>query len=64
MLIVFQWEFLKQVLPQSGVGLSWLLLLTQTVFDFYMSDPQDWIALASFEATFLVVGGLAGRLKT
>jgi two-component system sensor histidine kinase KdpD len=36
---------------------------TEPLFHFYMADPQDWIALFSFETIVLVVSRLAGRLK-
>ena len=36
---------------------------TQPLFTLYMSDPQDWVALATFEALVLAVSRLAGKLR-
>jgi two-component system sensor histidine kinase KdpD len=36
---------------------------TEPLFHFYMSDHQDWVALAGFEMVVLVVSRLADRLK-
>lgn len=63
MLIAFKWGFLEASIA-SVLAVGCLdYFFTEPLFHFYMSDPQDWIALTSFEATFLVVSQLADRLK-
>jgi len=36
---------------------------TQPLFKLYMSDPQDWVALGTFEALVLTVSRLARKLR-
>lgn len=63
MVIAFRWGFLEAgVASVFAVGcLDYFFTLP--LLHFYMDDPQDWIALICFEATFLVTSGLAARIK-
>src|ERR1700742_2442802 len=63
MLIAFGWGiFEASVASVLAVGcLDYFF--TEPLFHFYMSDPQDWVALISFEAVVLLVSQLADRLK-
>jgi two-component system sensor histidine kinase KdpD len=63
MLIAFGWGFVEASIA-SVLAVGCLdYFFTEPLFHFYMSDPQDWIALVSFEAIVLVVSRLADRLK-
>jgi two-component system sensor histidine kinase KdpD len=63
MLIAFGWGFIEASIA-SLLAVGCLdYFFTEPLFHFYMSDPQDWIALVSFEAIVLVVSRLADRLK-
>jgi two-component system, OmpR family, sensor histidine kinase KdpD len=63
MLVAFQWGFAEATVA-SILAVGCLdFFFTEPLFHFYMSDPQDWIALASFEAIVLVVCRLTDRLK-
>ena len=63
MLIAFGWGFIEASIA-SVLAVGCLdYFFTEPLFHFYMSDPQDWIALISFEAIVLVVSRLADRLK-
>jgi two-component system, OmpR family, sensor histidine kinase KdpD len=63
MLIAFGWGFIEASIA-SVLAVGCLdYFFTEPLFHFYMSDPQDWIALASFEAIVLLVSRLADRLK-
>jgi two-component system, OmpR family, sensor histidine kinase KdpD len=63
MLIAFRWGFSEAVVA-SIVAVGCLdYFFTQPLLHFYMEDPQDWIALACFEATFVVTSQLADRLR-
>jgi two-component system sensor histidine kinase KdpD len=63
MLIAFGWGFLEASIA-SVLAVGCLdYFFTEPLFRFYMSDPQDWIALFSFETIVLVVSRLADRLK-
>jgi two-component system sensor histidine kinase KdpD len=63
MCIAFEWGFLEaSVASVLSVGcLDYFF--TDPLFHFYMSDPQDWIALFCFETIVLVVSRFAVRLK-
>jgi two-component system, OmpR family, sensor histidine kinase KdpD len=63
MLIAFGWGiFEASVASVLAVGcLDYFF--TEPLFHFYMSDPQDWVALTSFEAIVLIVSRFAERLK-
>ena len=63
MLIAFRWGF-PEAMIASIVAVGCLdYFFTQPLLHFYMEDPQDRIALACFEATFLVTSQLANRLR-
>jgi two-component system sensor histidine kinase KdpD len=63
MLIAFGWGLLEASIA-SVIAVACLdYYFTEPLFQFYMSDPQDWIALAAFEAVVLLVSQLANRLK-
>jgi two-component system, OmpR family, sensor histidine kinase KdpD len=63
MLIAFGWGFIEASIA-SVLAVGCLdYFFTEPLFHFYMTDPQDWIALVSFEAFVLVVSRLADRLK-
>src|SRR5215813_12388974 len=63
-LIAFRWGFIEASVA-SVLSVGCLdFFFTEPLFHFYMSDPQDWLALTSFEAIVLVVSQLADRLKS
>ena len=63
MLIAFRWGF-PEAMIASIVAVGCLdYFFTQPLLHFYVEDPQDRIALACFEATFLVTSRLADRLR-
>lgn len=63
MFVAFRWGFLEASVASVLAGGCLDYFFTQPLFHFEMSDPQDWIALALFEAVVLVVSRLADRLK-
>lgn len=63
MLIAFGWGFLEASIASVFAVGCLDYFFTEPLFQFYMADHQDWIALASFEAVVLVVSRLAERLK-
>jgi two-component system, OmpR family, sensor histidine kinase KdpD len=61
--IAFQWGFLEATVA-SILAVSCLdYFFTQPLFSMYMSDAQDWVALAAFESVVLVVSRLAQKLR-
>ena len=63
MLIAFGWGFFEASIA-SVLAVGCLdYFFTEPLFRFYMSDPQDWVALIGFEAVVLTVSRLADRLK-
>src|SRR5271167_3319999 len=61
--VAFQGGFLEASIV-SFLAIACLdYFFTEPLFQFYMSDPQDWIALSAFEAVVLTVSRLAGRLR-
>src|SRR5580692_9496053 len=63
MLIAFGWGFIEASIA-SVLAVGCLdYFFTEPLFHFYMSDPQDWVALTSFEAIVLIVSRFAERLK-
>src|SRR5215472_6089945 len=63
MLIAFGWGFFEASVASVLAVACLDYFFTEPHFHFYMSDPQDWIALVSFEAVVLLVSQLADRLK-
>lgn len=63
MLIAFRWGFVEASVASVMAAGCLDYFFTQPLLHFYMSDPQDWIALSSFEGVVLVTSRLAGRLK-
>jgi two-component system, OmpR family, sensor histidine kinase KdpD len=63
MLIAFGWGLIDAS-TASVLAVGCLdYFFTEPLFHFYMADPQDWVALVSFEAVVLLVSQLADRLK-
>jgi two-component system, OmpR family, sensor histidine kinase KdpD len=63
MLIAFGWGLIDASIA-SVLAVGCLdYFFTEPLFHFYMADPQDWVALISFEAVVLLVSQLADRLK-
>jgi two-component system, OmpR family, sensor histidine kinase KdpD len=63
MLIAFGWGFVEASIA-SVLAVGCLdYFFTEPLFHFYMSDPQDWVALVSFQAIVLVVSRFTDRLK-
>jgi two-component system, OmpR family, sensor histidine kinase KdpD len=61
--IAFGWGFFEASIA-SVLAVGCLdYFFTEPLFRFYMSDPQDWLALTGFEAIVLIVSRLADRLK-
>jgi two-component system sensor histidine kinase KdpD len=61
--VAFLWGFLEATVA-SILAIGCLdYFFTQPLFHFYMSDPQDWVALIAFEAVVLIVSRLASRLR-
>ncbi len=63
MLIAFRWGFFEASIASIAAVACLDYFFTAPLFHFYMSDPQDWVALVSFEAVVLVFSRLADRLK-
>jgi two-component system sensor histidine kinase KdpD len=61
--IAFQWGLLEATAVSVIACVCLDYFFTQPVFNFYMSDPRDWVALAGFETVVVVVSGLASRLR-
>src|ERR1700756_5406226 len=63
MLIAFGWGLIEASIA-SLLAVGCLdYFFTEPLFHFYMSDPQDWVALIGFEAVVLVVTRLADRQR-
>lgn len=61
--IAIEWGFIEATVA-SVLAIACLdFFFTSPLFTLYMSDPQDWIALASFEAVVLCASRLAARLR-
>jgi two-component system, OmpR family, sensor histidine kinase KdpD len=63
MLIAFRWGFTEACVASVFAVGCLDYFFTRPFLHFYMEDPQDCIALACFEATFLVTSRLADRLR-
>jgi two-component system sensor histidine kinase KdpD len=61
--IAFQWGFLEATTTSIMAVACLDYFFTQPLFNFYMSDPQDCIALGVFETVVLIVSRLASRLR-
>src|SRR5579871_2594842 len=63
MLIAFGWGFVEASIA-SVLAVGCLdYFFTEPLFHFYMTDPQDWVALVGFGTIVLVVSQFADRLK-
>jgi two-component system sensor histidine kinase KdpD len=63
MFLAFRWGIAEATVA-SVVSVACLdYFFTEPLFHWYMSDPQDWIALSCFEAVVLLVSQFADRLK-
>jgi two-component system sensor histidine kinase KdpD len=61
--VAFLWGFIEATVA-SVMAIACLdYFFTQPLLHFYMSDPQDWVALIAFEAVVLTVSRLASRLR-
>jgi two-component system, OmpR family, sensor histidine kinase KdpD len=61
--IAIVWGFIEATVA-SILAIAFLdFFFTQPLFTLYMSDPQDWVALGTFEAVVLTVSRLAGQLR-
>jgi two-component system sensor histidine kinase KdpD len=63
MLIAFRWGIVEASVGSVAAVGCLDYFFTQPLLHFYMSDPQDWIALSCFEAVVLVTSRLAGQLR-
>jgi two-component system sensor histidine kinase KdpD len=61
--VAFLWGFLEATIASIMAIACLDYFFTQPLLHFYMSDPQDWVALSAFEAVVLVVSRLANRLR-
>jgi two-component system sensor histidine kinase KdpD len=61
--VAFRWGFLEATVASIMAIACLDYFFTQPLLHFYMSDPQDWVALSAFEAVVLVVSRLARRLR-
>jgi len=61
--IAFQWGFLEATVASLMAIACLDYFFTQPYLNFSMSDPQDWLALGTFEVVVLVVSRLADRLR-
>ena len=63
MLIAFRWGIVEASVGSVAAAGCLDYFFTEPLLHFYMSDPQDWIALSCFEAVVLVTSRLAGQLR-
>ena len=61
--VAFLWGFLEATAASIMAVACLDYFFTQPLLHFYMSDPQDWVALSAFEAVVLIVSRLASRLR-
>ena len=61
--IAFLWGFLEATVASVLAVIALDYFFTQPLFNFYMSDPQDLVALGAFESVVLIISRLAGRLR-
>ncbi len=62
-LVSLRWGFLQATLVSVFSVLLLNLLFTQPVFRFTVADAQNWVSLATFEATALLVSGLSAKVQ-
>jgi two-component system sensor histidine kinase KdpD len=63
MLIAFRWGIVEASLGSVAAVVCLDYFFTQPLLHFYMSDPQDWVALSCFEGVVLLTSRLAGQLR-
>jgi two-component system sensor histidine kinase KdpD len=63
MVIAFRWGFFEATIASILAVCCLDFFFTEPLFHLYMSDPQDWVALVSFEAIVLLVTRFAAQLK-
>src|ERR1700742_150849 len=63
MIIAFRWGLLEASIASVLAVCCLDYFFTQPLFHLYMSDPQDWVALAGFEAIVLLVSRFATKIK-
>lgn len=61
--IAIVWGFVEATVASIAAIACLDFFFTQPLFTLYMSDPQDWVALGTFEALVLAVSRLAGKLR-
>ena len=61
--IAIAWGFIEATVASILAVACLDFFFTQPLFTLYMSDPQDWVALGTFEALVLAVSHLAGKLR-
>ena len=64
LLVASRLGFAQATAASLGAFLSLNFLFTQPVFTFTVNDPQNWVALFTFEATALLVSGLSNSIRT
>jgi len=61
--IALRWGFLEASIV-SLLSVACLdYFFTKPLFEFYMSDPHDWVALGTFEAAALLVSSLSNQVN-
>ena len=63
-LIGLRWGFFQATLVSAVSVASLNLLFTAPVFRFSVADRQNWVSLATFEATALLVSWLASKVQS
>ena len=61
--LAFRWGLLEATVASILAALCLDYFFTLPRFSLYMSDAQNWVALAEFEGVVLVVSGLAQQLS-
>ena len=64
LLVTIRSGFLQATLVSVISILCLNFLFTEPVFTFTVADPQNWVALITFEATALLVSGLSAKVRT
>ncbi len=62
-LVSLRWGFFQATIVSIASVASLNFLFTRPILQLTVTDPQNWVALATFEATALLVSGLSAKVQ-
>ena len=61
--VALRWGFVQATVISIAAVVCMNYLFIPPIFEFQISDPENWISVVTFETTALLVSGLSSRLR-